>query len=159
MSVSLCFVKRSYFEDHPDLVKILDVNDSYKQSRRTHLCLMIERNENKFYIPLRNNLGDPIRKYGRIGHSVPSEKRPNAGLDYRYVLVINDDCYIEPVTDRRITKRQFKTIKDEYKKITNEFTVYLNGYTKAARKGRARIIPLYKESSLVNYHKELGINL
>ena len=85
MSVSLCFVKRSYFEDHPDLVKILDVNDSYKQSRRTHLCLMIERNENKFYIPLRNNLGDPIRKYGRIGHSVPSEKRPNAGLDYRYV--------------------------------------------------------------------------
>ena len=128
MSVSLCYVKRSYFEDHSDLKKILDVND-------------------------------PIRKYGRIGHSVPSEKRPNAGLDFRYALVINDDYYIESVTDRRITKRQFKTIEEEYRKISNEFTVYLNGYMKAARKGRADIIPLYRESSLVNYHTELGINL
>lgn len=39
---------------------------------------------------MRNNLGAEIRKFGRIGHAVPSEKRENAGLDYRYALIVND---------------------------------------------------------------------
>ena len=33
---------------------------------------------------MKNNLGDEIRKFGRIGHAVPSEKRENAGLVYPY---------------------------------------------------------------------------
>ena len=41
-----------------------------------------QSNGNKFYIPLRNNLGTEVRKFGRIGHAVPSKNRLSAGLDY-----------------------------------------------------------------------------
>jgi len=44
---------------------------------------------------LRNNLGAEVKKYGRIGHSIPSDKRKDAGLDYRYALIVNDESYIE----------------------------------------------------------------
>ena len=40
------------------IVSILDVGNSIKQSKRTHLCVLIELNNNSFFIPLRNNLGD-----------------------------------------------------------------------------------------------------
>lgn len=43
-----------------------------------------------------------MRKFGRIGHSVPSTKRKNAGLDYRYALIINDSRYVELQTELKI---------------------------------------------------------
>ena len=43
-----------------------------------HLCVKVEIDSNQYYIPLRNNLGDEVRKFGRIGHSVPSSKRKNS---------------------------------------------------------------------------------
>ena len=75
MGFTLCYVKKSYFEEHQDFIRVLDVGNVNKQSKRTHLCIKIELDENSFYIPLRNNLGAEIRKFGRIGHSVPSKKR------------------------------------------------------------------------------------
>lgn len=128
-----------------------------KQSKRTHLCVLINKNGNHFYIPLRNNLGAEVRKFGRIGHAVPSEKRKNAGLDYRYALIVNDDSYIEPQTEKRIPESQYRRIKNEYKTIKMEFGVYLNGFIKAAKKKRNEKEPLYRESSLVNFLSELGI--
>ena len=155
--VKLCFIRRSFFEIHSDYTKILDVGLPQKQSQRTHLCVVIEKDDNHFFIPLRNNLGDAVRKYGRIGHSVPSETRKRAGLDYRYALIVNDWEYVEDATERRIPKRQLKQIENDYDEICREFTVYLNGYKKAAKKGKVDKIPLFRESSLVNFHSELNI--
>ena len=53
MSVRLCFIRQEYFETHNDFVKMLDVGNASKQSQRTHLCLVVERNSN-------SNLGNPI---------------------------------------------------------------------------------------------------
>lgn len=36
---------------------MLDSGNTSKQSKRTHLCVMVEVNANTFYVPLRNNLG------------------------------------------------------------------------------------------------------
>lgn len=157
MEPKLCFIKKTYFEKHQDFVKVLDSGNTSKQSKRTHLCVMIELNTNKFYIPLRNNLGDEVRKYGRIGHSVPSEKRKSAGLDYRYALIVNDESYIELQSDIKIPNSQYRRIKNDYEIIKAEFTVYLNGFLKAARKKRIEKEPLYRESCLVNFNVELGI--
>lgn len=74
MNPIFCFIKKSYFQDNHAFVKVLDIGNADKQSKRTHLCVKIEQDGNKFYIPLRNNLGAEIRKFGRIGHSVPSKK-------------------------------------------------------------------------------------
>lgn len=71
----LYYIRESYFKKNISFQKLLDTGNTAKQSRRTHLCLKLEMSENKFYIPLRNHLGDEIRKLGRIGHAIPSEKR------------------------------------------------------------------------------------
>lgn len=46
----------------------------------------------------------------------------------------------------------------DYDLIQSEFEIYLRGYKKAAKKGRIEKEPLYRESSLINFHKELGIS-
>lgn len=158
MEPKICFIRKSFFEKNVDFVKMLDSGNINKQSKRTHLCVMIELNTNKFYIPLRNNLGEEVRKFGRIGHSIPSDKRKNAGLDYRYALIVNDESYIELQTEKKIPESQYRKIENDYDVIKTEFTVYVNGYTKAARKKRVEKEPLYRESSLVNFKKELGIS-
>lgn len=157
MEQKLCFIKEEYFIKNEKFVKMLDGGNTGKQSRRTHLCVKVEINLNKFYIPLRNNLGDEIRKFGRIGHSIPSTKRKYAGLDYRYALIVNDEKYIELQKEKRIPESQYRKIETEYDKIYTEFDVYIGGFLKAARKNRIEKEPLYRESSLINFTKELGV--
>lgn len=157
MEPTLCYIRENYFKDNPSFQKVLDTGDTAKQSRRTHLCLLIESSGNKFFIPLRNNLGAEIRKYGRIGHAIPSEKRKNAGLDYRYALIVNNSSYIELQTTQKIPESQYRRMKEDYEKIVNEFTKYLNGYIKALQKKRILKEPLYRESSLINFISELSL--
>lgn len=90
MEPQFCFIREKYFEERTHYVKMLDSGNTGKQSKRTHIGVMIDYNGNAFYIPLRNNLGAEVRKFGRIGHAVPSVKRKDAGLDYRYALIVND---------------------------------------------------------------------
>ena len=156
MEPLLCFIKKSYFKKNAVFIKMLDAGNTEKQSHRTHLCVEVVISENKFYIPLRNNLGPEIRKYGRIGHAIPSASRKNAGLDYRYTLIVNDEKYIEHQQQRKIPESQYKQIKKDYEEITKEFGVYLRGFMRAVRKHRIEKEPLYRESSLINYLPELG---
>ena len=158
MEPELCYIKEEYFKKNANYIKMLDVGNTKKQARRTHLCVLIELNDNKFFIPLRNNLGDEVKKFGRIGHAVPSMKRQKAGLDYRYALIVNDASYIEQQITQKIPETQYRKIKNDYEKIKREFTVYLNGYIKAAKKNRVEKEPLYRVSSLINFNKELNIS-
>lgn len=157
MEPYFCFIRELYFIKNSNFIKMLDCGDTKKQSRRTHLCIKIEKDGNNFYIPLRNNLGCDVRKFGRIGHSVPSDKRKNAGLDFRYALIVNNDSEIEPQIQKKIPESQYRRIKNEYSKIKEEFNVYVNGYIKSAKKKRHEKEPLYRESSLINFLSEMGI--
>ena len=81
MTIQNCyFIREQFFLEHPNFQKMLDPDNVSKQSKRIHICIKVDINTNTFYIPLRNNLGAPVRKFGRIGYSVPSRSRPNAGL-------------------------------------------------------------------------------
>ena len=120
-------------------------------SNRVHLCISVEDDENRYVIPLRNNLGNPVRKFGRISHAVPSASRKNAGLDYRYALVVNDDKYLEIPDERKIPRSQARRIEAEFDTIVTEFLQYLKGYKKAVKKRRVHREPLYRVSSLQNY--------
>ena len=124
--MKLCYIKKEFFQKHTGFQKILDVGNIEKQARRSHLCIVVNSGGNNYCIPLRNNLGADVRKYGRIGHSLPSESRPNAGLDYRYTLIVNEKRYIEEQKDKKIPKAQIKRLEKEYDDIKREFTVYLN---------------------------------
>ena len=157
MELVLCYIRERYFRERMHFVKMLDTGNTGKQSHRTHLCVKIALDGNKYYVPLRNHLGGEVRKFGRIGHAVPSASRTDAGLDYRYALIVNDEKYIELQTQRKIPESQYRRIKTDYEKIQKEFCIYLNGYIKAARKKRNEKEPLYRESSLINFHAELGL--
>lgn len=156
MEIKFCYVSQDYYSDNPDLVKILDINDSSKYNVRTHLCLNVQYNGNNILIPLRKNLGEAVRPFGRIGFSVPSESKPKAGLDYRYILIINDDRYIRYDVPR-ISNGQIKTITRMYDIIEKQSIEYINSYIKVAKKNRVDKVARFRESSLINYHKELGI--
>ena len=151
MDVKFCYIKEEFFTKNSGFINMLDAGSSVKQSHRTHLCIQVESHNGKYYIPLRNNLGDEIRKFGRVGHAVPSQSREKAGLDYRYALLIDDDSYIEWQSERKIPKAQYNKIEKEFNTIRNEFEVYLNGYIKAAKKRRIDREPLYRASSLRNF--------
>ena len=157
MKIQYCFIKKSYYEDHSDFVNMLDPGNADKQSKRTHIGILIKINDNHVYIPLRNNLGEAVRKYGKIGFPVPSKNRPNAGLDYRYAFIINDEQYIEYHTEEKIPNSQRKVISENYAAIEREMNTYIKRYIKIAKKRRVEKEPLFRKSSLVNYHQELGI--
>lgn len=80
MTVSLCYIKEKYFIDNSFFVKMLDPGNYDKQSKRSYLSLRVDVNSNSFYIPLRNNLKNDIKPFGRVGHLVPSKSRPNANV-------------------------------------------------------------------------------
>lgn len=151
------FIKEQYFIDHSHFKKMLDPGNSKKQSHRTYLCVKIEVDDNTFYLPLRRNLGPEIRAFGRIGHAVPSKKRPNAGLDYRYALIVNDVHYLESSSSQKIPNSQSKKIIQDYDIIKKEFEIYLRGYKKTIIKNRLQYEALYRESCLINFNKELGL--
>ena len=79
-------------------------------------------------------------------------------LDFRYAMIINDPTYIEVQTERKIPFSQYRRIQRDYHLIQSEFEVYLKGYSKSARKKRIEKETLYQESSLMNFHKELGLS-
>lgn len=81
--IQYCYITEQYYIYNPMLIKILDIGNPSKHNVRTHMCLNIQFNNNSVLIPLRKNLGEPNRKFGKIGFSVPSQSKPKAGLDYR----------------------------------------------------------------------------
>lgn len=156
MDIKYCYITDEYYKDHPDLQKILDIDDETKHNIRTHLCLSIKFKKNTILIPLRKNIGECNRKFGKIGYPVPSQSKPKAGLDYRYIMIINEDTYLRYDTPR-ITNKQSFIIRDNYKTIEKEAVEYILAYIRAANKGKIERKARFRESSLINFHKELGI--
>ena len=156
--IRYCYVTTQYYIDHPNLTKILDIDDSTKHNTRTHICLNIKYNGNNILIPLRKNLGKPIRKFGKIGYPVPSASKPDAGLDYRYIMIINEVGYLR-FDSPRISNKQISIIANNYNTIEREAIEYVKSYIRVANKGRIDATALFRESSLINFHNELGITV
>ena len=154
--IRYCYITEQYYIDNPTLIKILDINDSSKHNIRTHICLNVQFNGNSVLIPLRKNLGEPNRKFGKIGFSVPSLSKPKAGLDYRYIMIINNVNYIRFDTPK-ISNSQIKIIENNYKTIKKDAIEYIESYIRVANKGRVDRTARFRESSLINFHKELAI--
>ena len=150
------YIKEQYFKNNSHFVKMLDHFDIDKQIRRCYLFLKVQYENNNLLVPLKTHV-TPIKKYGIIGYSVPAADKPEAGLDYRYILIINDENYLEKPQFCRIPTSQQNILNKEYDKIKNEVVAYVNGYVTAAVKGRVQREPKFRESSLQNFHAELMI--
>lgn len=155
-NIQYCYIKEQYYVDNPNLIKILDIGDSSKHDIRTHVCLNIKFLDNSILIPLRKNSGDANRKFGKIGFLVPSKSKPKAGLDYRYIMVINNPQYIRYDVPK-ISKSQITIIDNAYNTIEKEAIEYITSYIRVANKGRVEQTARFRESSLINFHNELHI--
>ena len=151
-----CFIDKQFFDDNSELTHILDSDDPNKQCNRTYTFVTVDTNHLKFFIPLRNNLGAPVRKYGRIGHPIPSQKRPNAGLDYRHAILVPSQ-YVKPHQNGVLPNSQCILLRKHYRAIKSEFSAYVRKYINAVNKGRLERDSLFADSSLVNYNEQLGI--
>lgn len=150
------FVKEEYFNKNSILEEMLDPNDIVKQTKRQYLFLEIQYKDNNILIPLRSNLPSD-RSIGDIGYPVPSGERPNAGLDFRKTLIVNELSYIEIPESPRIPRSQQQIIEQNYSAIKNKVIQYIEGYIRSALKNRQRRDKKYKFSTLHNFHDELGI--
>lgn len=155
--MNYCYIEQPFYDDHPNLDKILDQFDKEKRKFRTHLCLNVQYRGNNILIPLRKNMGLANRKFGNIGYQVPSKSKPLAGLDYRYIMIINDMKYLR-FDIPRIPRKQLKIITDNYQIIQREAIEYIEAYIRVALKGRVDKTARFRESSLINFHKELFLN-
>ncbi|WP_066715705.1 type III toxin-antitoxin system TenpIN family toxin [Clostridium sp. Marseille-P299] len=153
--MDVVFIKEQFFMMNENLEEMLDPRDIVKQTLRQYLFLNVKYRDNNILIPLRSDIPKNNLK---ICYPVPSRTRPNAGLDYRKMLIINDDEYIEKPEEQRLANSQLKIITDNYETIKSAAIKYVNGYIKAAKKNRERKDYDYKFSTLHNFHEELGIN-
>ncbi|MEG1482935.1 MAG: pentapeptide repeat-containing protein [Cetobacterium sp.] len=153
---NIVYIKEEFFKEHFWFIEMLDPKDIKKQTQRGYLFLNIKYESNNIFIPLRSNLPN-IRVLGEVGYPIPSKSKPNAGLDYRKLLIINTENYISNPKYCSIPGSQKKIIISDYEKIKKQLVKYISGYVKSVSKGRQNIDKKYCYSTLHNFHKELDI--
>lgn len=153
-SSNVIFIKQKFFLDNPNLIEMLDEGNPTKQAIRPYIFMRFFYRGNNFFIPLRTNMPDII-KYGRVGCSIPTVEKPNAGLDYRKMLIVNDLSYIVEPEQQVIPNSQKKQLENKSKQIKSEVIAYIDGFTKASKKGRLDKEPKYRFSTLKNFESQL----
>ena len=129
----------SYFAEHPT-TEAMDKD-------RPHAVVVVDVNRLRFAIPLRTQLT----------HKQGFKTINNAGLDYTKALLIFDDKDISRDIKLKSVD-EFKRINEHEHKIRAAFTKYVNRYVAARQTWDDNIIGTnYRYSTLVNYHKELGL--
>lgn len=161
VSFELVRVKDSYYNEYPNLKNTIDEHDSYKRLRRKFLFLKLFYNGNTLLVAIRSNTTTHY-KWGVVGFDIPSESRPKAAIDYRKILIINDSSFIEPIPHYSISRTQQRIIEQNIEKIKDEINKYIDDYIKAVKKNRLKgkltgSNSRYSDSTLVNFHKELGL--
>lgn len=143
-------ISDSYFEDFPDLTEIMEADS------RVYLGIILKKDSNNYFIPLRSHAPKkPV--YRKSIYPIPSNTRPNAGLDMRKALIVNDSKYITVISNPKIANRQMKKINSDISTIENMFDIYVRGYKRAFRKDRLERELPFRYSTLKNYHVELGL--
>lgn len=157
--VEYAFLLNSFFiQKFNDPYQILDKKKSPKdREARAYVLLKVVFEENTFLIPLKKDVrGCPPQWVDKITYSVPSSTKPNAGLDFRKMIIVNDESLYR-VDEAHISKSQKKIIQDNFQDIKGRAIEYIKEFKKAAMKGRNKKTPLYSHSALNNFLDELGI--
>lgn len=150
-----------------DFMVIYEINDTYftkynpveclsnKFENRPYLFCEFSYEGNKVYVPFRSNINDAGRQIDSISHDVAYNNRPNARLDFRKMLIINDSSYLKG--EVLINNVQHSIIKKDKHIIEQKIKEYIDGYIKNCNKDRSKHAYRYRFTTLINYHQELGL--
>lgn len=147
-------ISEQYFTDNPELIEVMDIEDGHK--KRIYLGVIIEKDNNNFFIPFRTNTPSG-KRYHKSIYPIPSNTRQHAGLDMRKALLVNNKKYVMPEENPQIASTKMKILENNIKKIEKMFSVYVNGYKKDFSKF-GQVTKRFTYSTLQNYHLELGLN-
>lgn len=159
--VNYAFVKNAFFEqEFNDPEEILDkADDKGSRETRVYVCVKIQFEDNTYLVPLRKKLANNIVSnplLNKTYYKVPSDSKPNAGLDFRKTIIINDSS-LYVIDEAKISYAQKKIIEENFAEISTLAIEYIKGFKKAAKKGRQKRDSLYRFSALNNFLKELKI--
>lgn len=140
----------TYFEENPNLQEIME------KENRVYLGIVLNMDSNNYFIPLRTN-APTGPQYSKSIYPIPSSTRPNAGLDFRKALIVNDMRHVRIIENPQVANSQMREIGNKIATIENMFGIYVNGYLKAVKKNRVQRELAYKYSTLQNYHRDLKL--
>ncbi|TKF02271.1 hypothetical protein FCV44_00005 [Vibrio kanaloae] len=151
----------SFYDENPTVENALDYYSDdglWDRSKvRGHGVVNITVNNLMFAIPVRSN----------VLHSASyillknTQKRwiKGMGLDYSKALLIRKPEYISDENFNLKVKSAGKKLVGRKKHVTDQFEAYVNKYIGAVKAGDANVLSdqKYKDTTLINYHTELGI--
>lgn len=149
-----------FYEENNHLERILDKergSTEFLDKGRGYGVVVIDLNGLRFGIPLRSTM---THKYGfatEIKRDEVKKKTYRKGLDYTKAVILKDDEYI---TERsfKIPAEEFDKINDSQEMIKRQFTIFVEKYITAVENNDQNLLSKnYRDSSLINYHEELGI--
>jgi len=151
----ICIIDNSLFVDYPDLKK-----EANSKATRIYLGVTIKINNNNYFIPFESKLHKAPSLVNVAQYAIPSNTRPNGGLNFEKALIINESKYIKETTTIQqsiIANSQKNILLNSQKDITTQFESYIKKYIKACKKGREKKEFIFKFSTLHHFKRELNI--
>ena len=142
----ICTIKNSFIENYPNLKKEANSKES-----RIYLGIKITIDNNNCFVPFETKLHkhpllDNISQY-----PVPSNTRPDAGLNFEKCLIINNSEYIKEIISieqAKIANTQKNTLLNNKVDIVTKFNLYIKKYIKACKKNREKRDFIFRYSTL-----------
>ena len=142
-----------FYTENEHLKEVLDkdrnTNEWEKNKQRGYGLAIVSINNLRFGIPIRTTIHKANKHcFKTIGDS---------GLDYTKAVLLEKDAYISGETFK-VKTEEFTKIKEHDHFIQQRFEKYVMDYIKAHKKKDSRVIDRdFRYSTLINYHKELGL--
>lgn len=121
-----------------------------QKHNRPYIQVYVEINGIQYAIPLRSEIHHP--------HVLWTDKKNHCGVDFSKAVVINDEKYIDMLTEPHIRENEFNALRGKDYKIKVKMEKYIKEYKKAKQDlGKKHNQNLVKYSTLQYFEKEIGI--
>lgn len=148
-----------FYKDHQHIKQALDNYDNHwnEYKQRGYGVVLFQHEKLIFGIPIRTSINHSA---SFITEQSARNNIRGKGLDFSKALLIPNRDYISQ-DSFIIPKKEFVIIQKNERKIVNKFVKYIQKYAQAIIKldGNVLSSPEYRHTTLINYHKELGIKL
>lgn len=153
-SLPLKKLTKAFYDENENLIQALDGGWSESAKVRGYGIVLVSIHSLVFGIPLRSHIKHKQAFFTDVTQDPTLEARK--GLDFSKAVLIGDSRYLD-TSSFKIPVKEFDRIQDNHQHIVEKFTKYINKYIKAVKKSDRFVLPIYRFSTLQNYHVELGL--
>lgn len=116
---SYCLLHKSFYEN-----EAMEIPEISNKENRVYLYINIYYKGLYYLIPFYSKIKNPP-----AGHYlIPSETRPNAGLNFEKVIILKDNKHIIELENPQMATTQKQRVEDRSQAIENKFKTYINTF-------------------------------